>query len=161
MELTSPAFREGEIIPVEYSIHGAGVSPPLRISGVPADAASLALVVEDPDLPRSRMPSGMFDHWTVWNIPVDTATIAAGAEPPGNTGLNTYGTHEYVPMAPPTGEEHTYYFYLYALDTRLDLPDSTTKNELYEAMTGHVLAVRTLSGRFAAPGEVAARSDSG
>ncbi len=151
MELTSSAFRDGELIPVDYSIHGIGVSPPLHIDGVPAAAESLALVVEDPDLPRLRRPSGMFDHWTVWNLPPCLTDLAAGATPPGDVGLNTYGSHEFVALAPPAGEEHNYFFYLYALDTRLDLPLETTKNELYDAMTGHVLAVCQLMGRFASP----------
>lgn len=150
MRLTSPAFADGELIPRDYSIDGAGISPPLQISDVPAGTRSLALVVEDPDIPRTRRPSGMFDHWTVWNLPTDLVELSAGVQPPGEVGFNGLGTHEYVPLAPPVGSgEHRYYFHLYALDTVLDLPSDTTKADLYRAMTGHVLAVSSLMGRYA------------
>lgn len=150
MRLTSPAFADGELIPRDYSIDGAGISPPLQISDVPTGTRSLALVVEDPDIPRTRRPSGMFDHWTVWNLPADLVELSAGTQPPGEVGLNSYGTNGFVALAPPVGSgEHRYYFYLYALDTMLDLPDGTTKGDVYAAMTGHVLAVASLMGRYA------------
>lgn len=150
MNLTSPAFANGKKIPRAYSVDGAGTSPPLRISDVPAGTKSLALVVEDPDVPRVRRPSGMFDHWTVWNLPPDLVELAGGATPPGDVGLNSFGTNDYVAPAPPAGSgEHRYFFYLFALDTRLDLPaDTTTKADVYAAMTGHMLAVCSLMGRY-------------
>ena len=152
MKLESPAFASGEPIPIEYSVDGPGHSPPLQISDAPTGTQSLALVVEDPDIPRSRRPSGIFDHWTVWNLPADLVELPTGAQPPGRVGLTSYGTHEYVPPAPPPGSgEHRYYFHLYALDTLLDLPDDTTKADLFAAMTGHVLAVSSLMGRYARP----------
>lgn len=151
MKLESTAFSNGELIPVLYSVDGAGISPPLRISDVPDGTRSLALVVEDPDIPRTRRPSGMFDHWTVWNLPADLLELATGATPPGEVGLSSYGTHDFVAPAPPAGGgEHRYYFYLYALDTKLDLlpSETTTKTDLYTAMTGHVVAVASLLGRY-------------
>src|SRR5688572_13257341 len=63
MELKSEAFSDGQAIPVKYTTDGEDLSPPLAWSSVPAEAKSLALVVEDPDA-----PSGTFRHWVLYNI---------------------------------------------------------------------------------------------
>ena len=44
-----------------------------------------------------------------------------------------------------------YFFKLYALDTMLDLPASTTKADLLTAIDGHVLAVGDLVGERQGP----------
>ncbi len=147
MRLISPAFAEGESIPDLYTIEGENTSPPFEISGVPDGAESLALVMEDPDVPRYLLASGMFDHWTVFNLPPDIEILEAAAEPPGVVGLNTYGRSDYAGPAPPDGE-HRYHFYLYALDCRIDLAAGSTKDDLYEAMTGHVIEVARLIGLY-------------
>jgi len=53
LELTSPAFEDGERIPREYGYRERNVTPPLRIDGVPRGTASLALIV-DPPTPSTR-----------------------------------------------------------------------------------------------------------
>ncbi|MBI2310204.1 YbhB/YbcL family Raf kinase inhibitor-like protein, partial [Candidatus Collierbacteria bacterium] len=40
MEITSPAFVEGGVIPQEFTGDGKNVSPPLSIVGVPEEAKS-------------------------------------------------------------------------------------------------------------------------
>jgi len=147
VHLTSPAFGDSGQIPSEFGADGHGVSPPLRVGDVPTGAVTLALVVQDPDIPRAKWPSGIFDHWVVWNLPANLAELLPGQIPPGDVGLSSYGTHSYVPPAPP--KEHRYYFYLYALDVRLDLPvDTTAAAGLFAAMVGHVLEVSCLMGRY-------------
>ena len=63
MELISAAFATGQPIPRRHSCEGEDLSPPLAWSGVPADAVSLALIVDDPDA-----PVGTFTHWLAWGI---------------------------------------------------------------------------------------------
>ncbi|GLS38627.1 hypothetical protein GCM10010869_42220 [Mesorhizobium tianshanense] len=66
LTLSSSAFADGGKIPERYTRDGKNVSPPLKWSGVPDKAKSLALVVQDPDA-----PNGTFGHWAVFNIPPD------------------------------------------------------------------------------------------
>jgi len=142
MKLTSSAFEDGGDIPAKYTCDGADVSPPLQISGVPGEARSLALVMDDPDAPR-----GTFDHWVVWNIPPDTTVIPEGASPRGVVGRNDFGKTAYGGPCPPSGT-HTYRFKLYALDAMLELPAGSTKKDLEGAMKGHVLAEALLKGKY-------------
>src|SRR5262245_51266356 len=68
MKITSPAITEGGMIPAKYSCDADKVNPPLVFSGVPAAAKSLALIIDDPDVPKTMIPSGEFVHWIVWDI---------------------------------------------------------------------------------------------
>jgi hypothetical protein len=43
---------------------------------------------------------------------------------------------------------HGYMFKLYALDTELDLADGATKNQLLQAMDGHILAGGEVIGEY-------------
>ncbi|MFB6179364.1 MAG: YbhB/YbcL family Raf kinase inhibitor-like protein [Halorientalis sp.] len=149
LRLSSPAFADGDPIPRQYGYTERDVNPPLSIAGVPDDADSLVLFVDDPD---ARQPAGkIWDHWLVWNvdpdiheIPEDWATDDAGAI----EGQNDYGEHGYGGPNPPD-REHTYRFMLYALDTTLDLSSAADRDELENAMTGHVVADATLEGTYA------------
>ena len=78
MKITSSAFQEGGNIPSKFSCDGADTSPPLQIADVPSGAKSLVLIVDDPDA-----PSGLFTHWSTWNISPRTRSIAEGSVPKG------------------------------------------------------------------------------
>jgi Raf kinase inhibitor-like YbhB/YbcL family protein len=143
MKITSSAFQQGGNIPSKFSCDGANTSPPLQISDVPSGAKSLVLVVDDPDA-----PSGLFTHWTVWNIPPQTSTIAEGSTPKGVQGTNDFGKSGYGGPCPPSGA-HRYYFKIFALDRDLDLPSGAKRSQLDAAMKGHVIAQGQLMGRYA------------
>jgi Raf kinase inhibitor-like YbhB/YbcL family protein len=143
MKITSSAFQQGGNIPSKFSCDGANTNPPLQISDVPSGAKSLVLVVDDPDA-----PSGLFTHWTVWNIPPQTSTIAEGSTPKGVQGTNDFGRSGYGGPCPPSGT-HRYYFKILALDRELDLPSSAKRSKLDAAMKGHVIAQGELMGRYA------------
>jgi len=148
LSLSSRAFDDGNRIPEKYGYDEANVNPPLSVAGVPDGAASLALVVDDPD---AREPAGkIWDHWVVWNIPPETDVPEDwNAESDGATeGVNDFDERGYGGPAPPD-KEHTYRFTLYALDTTLDLPDTATKADLEDAIEGHVLEQVTLEGTYA------------
>ncbi|MFK0024074.1 YbhB/YbcL family Raf kinase inhibitor-like protein [Streptomyces sp. NPDC090798] len=149
MRMESPSFRDGDWIPVEYSVDGGESQVPLEFDAVPVGAASLALVVHDPDVPRDRRPDGNFDHWVVWNIPAGQRGISEGDGQVGVVGVTTRGTNTWIGPAPPPGDgPHRYFFTLYALDTVLDLPPSAGRPEVEEAMEGHVVERAVLMGRF-------------
>ena len=142
MKISSTAFTEGGSIPSKYTCDGSDTSPPLAFEDIPANAKSLALIMDDPDA-----PSGTFDHWIVWNIPATTKNIAEGKEPQGTAGRTGFGKTGYGGPCPPGGE-HRYYFKLYALDATLNLPSSSSKSDLENAMKGHTLAQAQTMGRY-------------
>ena len=142
MKITSSAFQEGGNIPSKFTCDGADSSPPLQISEVPAAAKSVALIVDDPDA-----PSGLFTHWTVWNISAQNSTIAEGSAPKGAQGTNDFGKSGYGGPCPPSGT-HRYYFRIFALDRELDLASGAKRSQLDAAMKGHVVAQGMLMGRY-------------
>lgn len=150
LSLTSPAFRNDESIPARFTCDGANISPALRIAGLPAGAKSLALVMDDSDVPKQLKPDGIFDHWTLFNIDPATTEIAEGVLV-GTVGVNSRGEKKYTgPCPPPQYQptEHRYVFTLLALDTLLDLPPGATKQDVRAATAGHVLGTATLVGRY-------------
>lgn len=140
LTVQSTAFKNDGKIPMQYSCEGKGINPPLTITGFPAATASFALIVDDPDA-----PNGTFDHWVIWNIP-PTGRIDENSVP-GVQGKNGRGENKYTGPCPPSGVHH-YYFKVYALDIKLDLPSSTDKKALMEAMIGHTLAKGELVGTY-------------
>ncbi len=141
LELTSPDFGHGDMIPAEFSCEGSDVNPTLNIMGVPEEALTLALIVDDPDA-----PAGTWVHWIVFNVLADWETIE-GNTIPGMQGLNDFGKENYGGPCPPDGE-HRYFFKLYALDTVLNLESGITKEELETAMEGHILEQTELIGLY-------------
>jgi len=146
LQLESPAFAHNGRIPDRCGYARANVNPPLRISGVPSTAASLALVVDDRD---ALAPAGkVWDLWVVWNIPPDIGLIPEGwAASVASEGKNDFGKVGYVGPNPPD-TEHTYRFRLYALDVRLGLPTGATKDRLETVMVGRIVAEASLAGTF-------------
>jgi Raf kinase inhibitor-like YbhB/YbcL family protein len=149
IELTSPAFDEGEAIASRYTCDGQGVSPPLSWTSVPDGTQSLTLIADDPDA-----PGGTFVHWVIYDLPSDThrlpegvpnrRVLSSGAE----QGVNGAGGIGYMGPCPPSGT-HRYFFKLYALDTKLGLGAGATAERLSDAMQGHVLAKGQLMGTYA------------
>jgi len=140
LTLESSAFREGALIPQQYTCDGEDVSPPLAWTGAPQGTASYALIMDDPDA-----PSGTWDHWLVWNL--KGSALAEGARD-GVSGSNSWGTPGWRGPCPPSGT-HRYVFRLLALDAALDLLPGTRKEALLAAAKGHVLAEARLVGRYA------------
>jgi Raf kinase inhibitor-like YbhB/YbcL family protein len=89
-------------------------------------------------------------HWVTWNIPAAANGIPEGKLPVGSvTGKNLTGQNAYMgPGAPPGPRYHHYVFELYALNAKLDLPDSASRTELLAAMKGKTVAKAAYVGRF-------------
>ena len=142
MKITSSAFQEGGNIPSKFTCDGANVNPPLHIEQVPAQAKSLALIVDDPDA-----PGGLFIHWLVWGIDPKTTEIAENGVPPNAVqGKNGFGKTGYGGPCPPSGT-HRYYFRVYALDVA-QVQVGSTRADLDRAMQGHIIGQGQLMGRY-------------
>jgi Raf kinase inhibitor-like YbhB/YbcL family protein len=152
LSFSSGAFDAGGTIPETYTGVGEDVSPPLTVQSVPQEAASLALVVDDPDA-----PDGTFVHWLLWNVPAgieeiperipqrETVSELDGAR----QGTNDFGEVGYRGPLPPAGDDpHTYRFTMTALDTTLDLPAGATRDELEAAMDENRVVSHLITGSF-------------
>src|SRR5262249_27434593 len=151
MTLNFPVFKHTSHIPSKDPCEGEDVSPPLAWEGVPDDAKSLVLIVDDPDAPDPKAPKMVWVHWVVYNIPSDTRSLpesAGKARLPQGTllGLNDFKKTAYGGPCPPIGR-HRYFHKLYALDVTLDLRGAT-KSQIERAMLGHVLANAELIGTY-------------
>ena len=150
MKLTSPAFAYNELIPSTYTCDGDNINPPLVISDVPMNAKSLALIIEDPDIPDAAKKNFNVDiwaHWVVFNIKPVAQSISEATKSIGTVGKNTRGNISYGGPCPPSGT-HRYFFKLYALDAELNLAGGAAKKELEKAMEGHVIERAELIGLY-------------
>lgn len=139
----SPAFASGGNIPAQFTCKGANTNPPLQFQGIPKEAKSLALIVDDPDA-----PGGLFTHWVIWNIDPATTQIAEKSLARGAVeGANDFGHRGYGGPCPPSGT-HRYFFRLFALDRTLDVKAGAKRSALEHAMKDHTVGQGELMGRF-------------
>ena len=139
--ISSPAFKAGGTIPARFTCKGADQNPPLRFRGIPKEAKSLALIVDDPDAPGS-----LFTHWLAWNINPTASQLGENSVPAGAAqGTNDFGRIGYGGPCPPAST-HRYYFRLFALDQKIDLKSGAKRSGLDRALEGHVLAHGELMG---------------
>ena len=149
LSISSPVFQEGEGIPAKYSCEGQDISPPLVWGEPPADTNSFALIVDDPDA-----PGRVFTHWVLFNLPADSRELpeAVPTQPQLSSGAlqgkNDFGKTGYGGPCPPPGRPHRYQFTLYALDQLLDLKSGASKQQVLEAMQGHILGQGQLTGTY-------------
>ena len=151
LKITSTAFQQGGSIPSQYTCEGKDISPPLSWSGVPANAKSVAMIVDDPDAPDPAKPQRVYVHWVVYNIPPQATSLPENASKSGLSGgivqgKNDWGKTGYGGPCPPIGR-HRYFFKLYALDTTLTLKDAT-KADVERAIKGHVIDSGELMGTY-------------
>jgi Raf kinase inhibitor-like YbhB/YbcL family protein len=151
MNLSSSAFVHNGAIPKKHTCDGDDSSPPLSWSGVPAQAKSLVLIVDDPDAPDPAAPKMTWVHWVLYNLPPSAGTLAEGATslPAGTAeGTNDWQRTGYGGPCPPVGR-HRYFHKLYALDTVIQGLNRPDKAAIERAMQGHVIARTELIGTYA------------
>ncbi len=142
LKLTSPAFGDNGMIPAKYTCDGDDINPELLVEGIPKEAKSLVLIMDDPDA-----PVGTWDHWIVFNIPL-VSKIEENSVPSGAVqGTNSFRKLDYGGPCPPSGT-HRYMFKLYALDATLDLAEGANKADVENAMEGRILAQTKLIGLY-------------
>ena len=151
-KIESKSFRHNEMIPARYTCDGQDISPALTWSGIPAEAKSLVLIVDDPDAPDPAAPKMTWVHWVLYNIPVDVQgleeNVSAASLPAGaKEGINDWGRTGYGGPCPPIGR-HRYFHKLYALDTVLADLQKPTKVQVEQAFAGHILAKTEIVGTY-------------
>src|SRR5690606_28739613 len=165
LTLSTTAFEDGGIIPVQFSqaaegaAPGEGPSPPFEWTNVPEGTQSFVLHMHDLDAARMRTTEDQL-HWLVWNIPATETGLTEG-QPRGRTlpngafQISATGDVYRGPGAPASGPLHHYVFELYALDTSLDVEPVEdpfeNRRAVLEAMDGHILGKATYVGLFKRP----------
>lgn len=152
LHVSSRAFSDGAAIPPRYTQDGSRISPPLAWSGLPAEAGSAVLIVEDADAPALKP----FVHLIAWRERAGDTTLpeadfaSAGARGGRHVlGRNSYQKDAWLPPDPPRGHGlHRYLFQVYALDGPLDLPQWPGRGDVLDAMQGRVLAKGLLTGTY-------------
>jgi Raf kinase inhibitor-like YbhB/YbcL family protein len=147
--LESAAFRAGGFIPRKYTCNGDNLSPALTWTAAPVGTKSLALIVADPDA-----PSGTWIHWIVYNVPPSAHGLPEGVPKTGEIeggtrqGTSSFQNVGYGGPCPPPGDPHHYHFMLYALNAPLRLNAGATREQVDDAMKGHILAKTELVGLY-------------
>lgn len=144
--LTSAAFADGEALDPSFTAdEDDAVAPPLEWTAPPAGTQELVLVVEDADSPTPQP----FCHWLVWGLAPQQGRLLEGETPP-RVGKNSFGNSEWLLPDPPTGHgAHDYVFQLFALGTPLALMPGASRDDLLDAMDGHVTGIAILTGTYA------------
>lgn len=149
IRVKAKSFADGAMIPDAHSAYFQDISPEISWSGVPQNAKSLVLMMEDPDANIKPVT-----HWLAANI-APTMTGLAENMPKLETangvlqGANYNGKTGYYGPMPPAGDKpHNYHFQIFALDTRLDLPSGFNRQALLDAMKGHVIAKGETVGKY-------------
>lgn len=155
LSVLSLAFQDHAPIPALFTADGAGVSPPLHWSGVPPDAESLVLLVEDADAPTPQP----LVHAIVVDLPAAQANLPEGAlKSPANegtglhTGLNSYLAAAWLPPDPPPGHGvHRYVFQLFALQPGTAFADAPGREAVVEILRERAVASGCLIGTYTRP----------
>ena len=145
--VTSPTLKANEVVPIDHTADGKNVSPALAWTGAPAATKQFALVYDDPDV---MFGGQTFVHWVVYKIPGTAkglppelpmdAVLTAPADIAGSIqGLSGFKRTGYRGPAPPPGKPHHYTWTVYALDAELPLEQGLNRNQLMEAMKGHII----------------------
>ncbi len=167
LELTSPAFESGAMIPQRYTRRGDDISPPLEWSDPPEGTQSFALIVISDPVPDG---GGNWVQWILYNIPAGTHALPEGLTSDADGRLpdgsqhheNGWGERKYGGPSPPHASTQSYYFTLYALDAMLDLQAveeaareegtlpwiGATREVFMRAVKGHILALGELVGKY-------------
>ncbi len=152
LELSSRAFVFNGRLPVRFTADGEGVSPPLSWEGVPREAETLAMIVEDADSPTPHP----LVHAIVVGLPARGGSLDEGALNSPNhvgagveAGQNSFFQQAWLPPDPPRGHgEHRYVFQVYALRGGAPFSNAPGRREFIQAILERALAVGCLIGTY-------------
>jgi Raf kinase inhibitor-like YbhB/YbcL family protein len=151
--VTSPAFADGDVLPLRFTDDGDGLSPPLEWDGVPESAKVVMLLIEDADSPT---PNPLV-HAIVWNLDGVDDNLAEGAMPAAQVpgllppmGVNSLLRLGYLPPDPPPGHgPHRYAFQVFALSAKPEFDTlAPGRTELVDALRAYALAKGMMIGTY-------------
>ena len=142
----SPTMASGETMSREYTPDGRNLSPPLTWANLPEGTREIAVICAD--FGAGNPPPWV--HWIIYGIPATAPGLPEGLPiQPGQVmpddiagaiqGHNGWRRPYYRGPAPPLGTPHLYHFTVYALDEELGLGPRLTREDLLEAMEGHII----------------------
>ncbi len=135
--ITSSDFQEGDEILKKFGYKFENEELDILFVYPPSSTTTLALIMDDPD--AMAAVGKVWVHWLQYHNLNETSPIE---------GKTDFGGIGYGGPAPPDGL-HTYVFKGYALDAQLDLKEGFSKQDLENAMKGHIIAEAKLTGTFA------------
>jgi Raf kinase inhibitor-like YbhB/YbcL family protein len=146
LAVLSPDFKNGGVIPRQFTCDGAGTRPSLSWNGVPGKAAEVAILVGDPDA-----PGGTFVHWTVWGLPPTPRGSATSTSLPAGAvqGANSSRGGGWTPPCPPKGDRpHHYVFGVYALRKRIPFGAGADPAKVVPAVRAVAIASGSLTASY-------------
>lgn len=161
LTVTSSAWPDGGEVPQKYAGRGGNTSPAFEFSWMqgtnpampPANLASYALIMHDIENAGRGGTSTDTLHWMIWDVPGTAKGLAEGlpmGDLPDGTKQSTtnVGRGGYFGPGAGPGPFHHYVFEFYALDTKLNLPATATRDEVLAAMQMHIIGKAAYVGRF-------------
>lgn len=153
LQVSSLAFADHAPIPMRYTADGEALSPPLQWTGIPTEASSLVLIVEDADAPT---PQPLVHAIAVGLEPRDDSLPEGALKSPDHegsgelkTGRNSYLKQSWLPPDPPPGHgPHRYAFQLFALIGEPVFSDAPGRTEVLDILRAHALASGCLIGTY-------------
>lgn len=152
LEITSPTFVNGGMMPKKHTGFGQDISPGFCLANVCEKAVSIAIIMDDLDVPFTAA----YNHWLIWNIPnmqeipEDIPYIAAVPELGNAVQGMAWGKNRYRGPKQPVfvRNTHSYVFRFFVLNCFLHLDSNARKQELLKAMNGHVLQEGQIIGKY-------------
>lgn len=151
--VSSGSFPAGGDMPTNCTCKGKEVSPALTWESSARDVESYVVLTTDYDVPTPILPIFNLSHWVVYNLPASVRSLPEGLTAEqvrmlgGKIGKNGTGDLRYIGPCPPIGR-HAYVFRVYALDESLSFSEAPGKQEVLDAMKGHILGYGELTGYF-------------
>lgn len=141
-KLKSGSIKNMGFIPDKYTCsgntHRKNISPSLYWQKPPAGTKSFCIIMKDLD-----SPSGIFYHWTIYNIPGRNRKLIEGANKHNGKygqGINGFGYIGYGGPCPPPGNPHRYLITIYALNKVFKLKNGLEADKLYGIIKKHILS---------------------
>jgi Raf kinase inhibitor-like YbhB/YbcL family protein len=168
LSVTSTAWPDGGEVPMNNAGRGGNKSPAFEFhwslgtmpTTAPATLKTYAVIFHDIENSTNNTTADTL-HWSAFNIPGTATGMPEGLGPgdladgtrngPGIASRGGTAPGAYFGPGAGPGPFHHYVFEFYALDTKLDLPAATTREDLLKAMDGHVVGKAAYVGRFHAP----------
>jgi phosphatidylethanolamine-binding protein (PEBP) family uncharacterized protein len=149
LALSSPDFDPGDPAPVDTTCEGANKFPRLEWSGLPANAAEIAVTLADQTDPKKPLLL-----WLMAGIDPSERGLEAGTMPPGAfETLNDYGNPGYgSPCLDELGEgRRDLQFRIYVLDQPSGIAPGDPGNESWSELGARAVDSATLLMRIEPP----------